>query len=497
MDEEGVSWLRERLRHVRDPLTLLAGLFAHAPVGFQIYTADGHSLLVNDAFRDIFGSEPPPGYNVLEDEIAAAQGVLPLIRRSFAGETVQVPTTWYDPRELKQVVVPEGRRVAINATFFPIFDEAGQVSHVAITFKDVTREVERQELLEAIIQQSGDGIIVADAAGVLRLLNPAAAAQHGVPAREASAQEWASTYGLRSLDGAPLALEATPLYRALHGESVKEARWKVRRPDGSERVLVGTATPLRHADGSSAGAVVTTRDETDRIGIETELQRTAEERTRIMSVLGHDLRNPLSAINMASAMLMRGDLAPKQAELVSQMARSADRMARMISDLLDFTRVRDGSGLPLQRRERVALRALCQEVVAELSVAYPDRTITLDARGDGVGEFDPDRLAQVVSNLVGNALQHGRPGSPVRVTLDETSADLTISVENTGKPIPTSALGYIFEPFRRGDEAAEGGLGLGLFIVQQLVGAHGGAIEVDSGDAGTRFTVTLPRHFGD
>src|SRR6185503_20223138 len=111
-----------RLDSIADPRTLLAGLFEHSPVAFQVYRADGHSMLVNQAFRDLFQSEPPPEYNLFRDEVAARTGQQALVLRAFAGETISLPPFWYDTRELEHVNRPEGRRAAIQLTMFPLFD---------------------------------------------------------------------------------------------------------------------------------------------------------------------------------------------------------------------------------------------------------------------------------------------------------------------------------------------------------------------------------------
>jgi signal transduction histidine kinase len=140
--------IRQRLAGIVDPLALLEGIFTHSPVALQIYRADGHCLLVNQAFLDLFGAEPPPEYNVLEDDIAEKAGVLGLIRRAFTGETVSIPPVWYDPRDLKQIHVTEGRRVCMESTFFPLHDANGKVAHVAITFKDVTEVMVARERAE-------------------------------------------------------------------------------------------------------------------------------------------------------------------------------------------------------------------------------------------------------------------------------------------------------------------------------------------------------------
>jgi PAS domain-containing protein len=117
------------LGSIADPRALLEGLFELSPVAFQVYKADGHCLLVNQAFRNLFGSEPPAGYNVLEDEVLRERGFLDLVHRAFAGETVHVPPHWYDPRELRQVDVPEGRRVGIEVTLFPLRSAGGGASN--------------------------------------------------------------------------------------------------------------------------------------------------------------------------------------------------------------------------------------------------------------------------------------------------------------------------------------------------------------------------------
>src|SRR3954471_3896641 len=137
--------IRAAIGSVAEPLALLEGLFAVAPFGLQVYDAQGRSLAVNQAFLDLFGSAPPPGYNVLTDDIAERQGFLPLIRSAFAGQTVRIPVTWYDPRELRSVRVEQGNRVAIDTTMFPVHDRGGGVTHVAVLFKDVTSEQTARE----------------------------------------------------------------------------------------------------------------------------------------------------------------------------------------------------------------------------------------------------------------------------------------------------------------------------------------------------------------
>jgi signal transduction histidine kinase/CheY-like chemotaxis protein len=138
MDDLGS--IRRALANIDDPSALLAGVFANAPIAMQVYAADGHCLVVNRAFRALFGSEPPAGYNVLTDRAAEKLGVIERIRRALAGETVALGPTWFDPSE-PQAGVEKGNRVAIETVMFPLYDSAGAVTHVALTFKDVTADL--------------------------------------------------------------------------------------------------------------------------------------------------------------------------------------------------------------------------------------------------------------------------------------------------------------------------------------------------------------------
>jgi len=489
--------IRSTLARIANPIAVLESLFALAPVGFQIYEAAGRSILVNQAFLDLFGSEPPPGYNVLEDEIAAKNGILEIIRRAFRGETVQTPPIWYDPRELTQVKVEKGRRVAIAATFFPLRDRHDAVTHIAIVFRDMTAELtqrdelERErELLAAVVDQVSEGIVMADPEGRLRLVNRAArdmGVRPGTPF-----EEWRDAYGTRGTDGKRMDPRDTPLGRALRGETAS-AVIQHRLPSGAVRSLSSVAVPLRGANGSSRGAVLTFRDETDRVLREREAEQTAHFRERFMGILGHDLRTPLTAILASAGLLLRDQGAETVRTAAGRIEGSARRMRRMISDLLDFTDVRLGGALPLQRRP-CDLGEVARAVADEISAANPDRVIALDVSGDVSGSFDPDRAAQLLANLLENALTHGPRDDRVRIRLAGQPAAVEMVVENGGPAIPARERALLFDPFRRGRPVQTGrGLGLGLFIVQQIARAHGGDVEVESSNGRTVFRALLQR----
>jgi signal transduction histidine kinase len=219
-------------------------------------------------------------------------------------------------------------------------------------------------------------------------------------------------------------------------------------------------------------------------------------RDQFIGVLSHDLRNPLNAITAGAALLtMSGHSDERQARVASSILSSAQRMGRMIHDLLDLTRARLGGEIPLDRKP-TDLAKVCQEALLEIQTAHPAAVLQFQADGDLTGEWDSDRLAQVLSNLVGNAVQHGEDQ---RVTLTATGSaeQVTISVHNFGAPIPPESRGGVFEPFVRGGSATggdRGSLGLGLFIARTIVVSHGGEIGFDSSTAeGTTFTLRLPR----
>jgi two-component system sensor histidine kinase/response regulator len=212
------------------------------------------------------------------------------------------------------------------------------------------------------------------------------------------------------------------------------------------------------------------------------------------AVLGHDLRAPLSAILMGAELLVRK---PDPAvEKVGQRVReSGRRMSRMIEDLLDVTRSRIGGGLKVARYVG-DLCPLIERVVQERLAALPGRPVALHCEGDATGSWDADRLAQALTNLVANAQQHGAPGTTVEVVLDARDADhVAVRVSNTGT-IPAALQPLLFDPFRssRSVSGRGEGLGLGLYIVQQIVQAHGGTVGLRSVEGEpTVFTVTLPR----
>ena len=239
-----------------------------------------------------------------------------------------------------------------------------------------------------------------------------------------------------------------------------------------------------------------TRDITARRRAEDERVQTDRFRELFIGMLGHDLRNPLSAVLTGTALLLRrAPLSEGDTRTLRRIHTSGQRMARMIEQLLDFTRARLGSGIPIQRRS-VDLNEVLSHVVDELGAAHHGAKVALERCGETRGDWDGDRLAQVFSNLIHNAIEHGS-GESARVTLSGAGPEVVVQVHNGGNPIAPELLPVVFDPFRRAREHGDGkksGLGLGLYISQQIVAAHGGRIRVESSaEEGTTFEVTLPR----
>lgn len=216
---------------------------------------------------------------------------------------------------------------------------------------------------------------------------------------------------------------------------------------------------------------------------------------QFVGVLGHDLRNPLQSIIAAAALLHARGAAEPERRMIARIQASAERMTSMVAQLLDLTRLRLGGGIVLDR-SLVSLHEIVADVVDELHQVHPSRRIVCALGPEVRGEWDAERLSQVVSNLVGNAIQYGDPAHPIDVTITPHGDEVALAVHSVGPPIPRTLLPAIFEPYRRGERRSgtSQGLGLGLYIAHQIVLGHGGHLDLDSTEDGhTTFTVVLHR----
>ncbi|MFT0868491.1 ATP-binding protein [Pseudomonas sp. CAM1A] len=223
-------------------------------------------------------------------------------------------------------------------------------------------------------------------------------------------------------------------------------------------------------------------------------QRRAVLAEQMVAIASHDLKNPMTAIKMATQLLARDAGSDRARRLLGSIDSSADRAQRMIVDLLDFASVRLGQGIRV-RREQVDLRQVVEQCVSELRVAFAQAGIRHLSRGHGTFEVDQDRLQQMLGNLVANSVAYGDLGLPITVTTDLADEGATLSVHNHGPAIAETLIPTLFEPMTRGSEREDPlrSVGLGLFIVKQIAEAHGGRIGVRSDTTyGTTFTVWLP-----
>jgi signal transduction histidine kinase len=224
-------------------------------------------------------------------------------------------------------------------------------------------------------------------------------------------------------------------------------------------------------------------------------ERAASElREQFIAILGHDLRNPLQAISATSALIARKFSDPVLTNMAARINANSKRMSSLIDDVLDFARGRLGGGFGIRVEEVHDMDAGLLAVVQELQDGQPSRQIIADIRVSRTVRCDIGRVQQLASNLIGNALIHGAPQSPVRVTAFADDSDLIIEVWNEGEPIPPDSIEKVFEPFwRHSIPGSRQGLGLGLYICSQIVRGHSGRLTVTSmKDAGTRFTARLP-----
>ena len=228
----------------------------------------------------------------------------------------------------------------------------------------------------------------------------------------------------------------------------------------------------------------------------------ARSRDTFLAILGHDLRSPLSAIANSGLYLAAPGLLPPGAplEAARRVNRSAARMTAMIKDLLEYTRTRLGRAIPIAR-EAGSMEHICRLAYDEIRAAHPERIFRLEISGDLEGRFDGERLQQVLSNLLDNAIRHGERSQPITLSAQGDADKVTVRVQNHGRPIPPDQLQVIFNPLVQipsalvdAESSPSTSLGLGLYIAREIVAMHGGTMVAESSDKnGTIFSARLPR----
>jgi signal transduction histidine kinase len=314
------------------------------------------------------------------------------------------------------------------------------------------------------IRQSGDAVIIDHVAE-----NPIWRT-HATPAM----------YGFQSYISMPILLRDGSFFGTLCAIDPNPARLDTPEITGMFRLFADLIAFHLDADARAASSEALLLD----------ARKTAELREQFIAVLGHDLRNPLASIDAGARILQRKSPTPETLSITRLMEASIQRMSLLIDNVLDFARGRLGGGFTLARR-RVWLAPVLDQIVHELRNAYPGREV--DARFDLPDEIDCDaaRIAQLFSNLLGNAFTHGASTAPVIARASVEDGVLVIAVRNTGSAIPAETLSRLFQPFVRGREG-NSGLGLGLYIAAEIAKAHGGNLAAASSPEETSFTFRMP-----
>lgn len=346
----------------------------------------------------------------------------------------------------------------------------------------------------AVLGQIADGVMIADTDGRVIFLNDAAARLYGVDVTGTPIERHAEVYHLCTMDGRPYPPGELPLARAaLHGETVIDAEWRIRRPDGAEVIAQGSAAPVIAEDGTRLGAVLTLRD----ITVQRELERS---RADFIATASHDLKTPLTSIKgWAQLLLQRAGDDPargRDAAALTAIVAQANTMQRLIDQLLDASRLQLGQEEPLRPRW-VNLVGLARRLVAEHQALTERHELRLTASAERiVGVWDADRVEQIVANLLSNAVKYSPHGGLIAVTVDSDGRDARVAVRDHGLGIPAADLPRIFDrSYRVARHAAAGilGTGLGLFSALRLARRMGGRIEVASDEGvGSTFTLVLP-----
>ena len=276
----------------------------------------------------------------------------------------------------------------------------------------------------------------------------------------------------------------------LSGDPVLRFENRYRHRDGSFRWLSWTAVPEGELYFCSARDITVDRQRIRQIASQ---QAEADLREQFLAILGHDLRNPLAGLASGITILERRAEDPALQPIFVQMRSSVTRMNELIANIMDFARVRLGDGIGLEIAEHDDLGGTFNRVIEEIGLVMPAVEFRFDDQTDRPVRCDGPRMQQVLSNLIGNAVSHGDWKQPVRVEFCTRDDHFFLEVANGGEEMSKTARDNLFQPFFRGEpEESKQGLGLGLYIVSEIVKAHGGEIDVTSSSAETRFSVRIP-----
>lgn len=487
-----VDWSRSAVGPVQDwPQSLSTAVSMTLHGRAPMYVAWGEDLIqfYNDAFAALMGSSRHPaalGRSARETFAEAWEVMRPLIETAMAGAPHELRDPHLPPLALHTPDVADGSWRLCSG---PIRGEAADVRGVLVTAVPVLARSgggPDEAFFRAMFDNLPELAWSARADGHIDYYNRRWYEYTGTTPAAAEGWGWSSAHHPEMIDAV--------LERWRHSINTGEPfemEFPLRGADGEYRWFLTRVRPLRDGDGRIIRWFGSNTNIDER-------QRTEDFRDRFLGILGHDLRNPLSTIlTTARVMIRRPDTPPEAHKRMKRIVTSGVRMQRMIEQLLDLTRARLAGGIPVTLSdEPVPLAPIALRIVSEVRAANPSSIIDLIAEGDCAARIDVDRFEQVLSNLVGNAATHGEITRPISVTLEATDEWTFIAVHNFGKPIDPSFMPQVFNSFARSEKphGRSAGLGLGLYISERIIHAHGGRLTVTSAaDEGTRFTISLPR----
>lgn len=497
-----VSDRKRNQQALRESEGRFRGLMEQAPFSIQIFSPDGRTKRVNQAWEELWGAnlEQIRDYNVLEDPQLDAKGILPYIRRAFAGEPVAIPAVQYDPDETipDREPSPNAKRW-VSAVAYPLKDELGHIREVILVHQDITQRKQAEEEREQfafLVENSRDFIGMCDLNFVPWFVNREGLGLVGLESLDELREKAVAEFFFPE-DRAFMTEQFFPqVLREGHGEvEIRFRHFKTGQPIWFAYSVV----PILDTAGEPAGYATISRDITRLKEANLALRQADRRKDEFLALLAHELRNPLAPLRNG-LQIMR--LAQEDQGLISQTREVMDRqlthMVRLIDDLLDVSRI-NRNKMEL-RRSRLLLtdainsavetaRPVIDEAGHELTVSFPARPVHLDA--------DLTRLAQVFANLLTNSAKYTRRGGRIGINAEVVGSEVLVTVWDTGIGIPRESLPTIFDMFSQVDRSIErstGGLGIGLALVKGLVEMHGGTVQaVSPGEGqGSTFTVRLP-----
>jgi len=481
------------LKQVRRERNLLNGVLAGAspyavvatdPDGIISHFNKGAEQMLGYRAEELVGKCAP---NVLHDPDEIAQRAK-LFGTSSTFDVFRVLPNLDLPDHREWTFVRKcGSKLPVNLSVTRLADDAGVTEGYVGIARDLTQDKQNQRDRDGFFAVGQELLCVIDVEGRLHMANPAFTRMLGYARDELVG---GSVYDFVHPDD----IEATQAIgeNLMDGAKIYrfENRWRAK--DGRYHwISWDCSSPTEEGLFYASGWDVSAEKRQAR-----QRERHLEFEQQLIGIVSHDLRNPIAAIALTAEALMRKkDLAPTLERPLQRITHSAKRAERMIFDLLDFTQARLGSGL-IMHRSQVDMLEVARRCLDDLQTIHPTRQLNLVSHGDPVVDADGDRMAQVITNLAGNGLKYSPHDAPVTLTLTHAPDAFTLEVHNEGDPIPPSELPHIFKLLRRGSHLgqAERNIGLGLYIVKEIVKAHGGTIGVTSDLLhGTTFKVSLPQ----